>query len=150
MVAYRRWTAPPSAVFARGWYAMLEECGLLGSGVVRGWEERLTKHFTRQMEAGNMQWFVAEADNGIVGTAAAILAHEGSYISTDRSATLAGIYVLPPYRKRGIARESTKRAIEWCREQGCVSVRLRASAAGRPLYESLGFVAGDEMVLDLR
>jgi GNAT superfamily N-acetyltransferase len=150
MVAYHAWLAAPPPAFARLWYAMLDECGLLGSGVVRDWEERLSEHFRRQMEAGNLQWFVAEDGDEIVGTAAAILAHEGSYIFNDRSATLAGIYVVPAYRKRGIARELTLRALDWCRQQGCVSVRLRASAAGRPLYESLGFVTGDEMVLDLR
>jgi GNAT superfamily N-acetyltransferase len=97
-----------------------------------------------------MQWFVAEDDGELVGTAAAILPHDGSYIFKERSATLAGIYVMPAYRKRGIARELTQRAIDWCKEHRCVSIRLRASAAGRPLYESLGFETGDEMVLDLR
>jgi GNAT superfamily N-acetyltransferase len=150
MTVYRAWTDLPPPELARFWYAMLEECGLLGSGAVPDWQARLTEHFRTQMQAGTMQWFVAENDSRIVGTAAAILSHGDSSIFKDRTATLAGIYVEPEHRKRGIARELTLRAIDWCKQQGCVSVRLRASAAGRPLYESLGFIAGDEMVLSLR
>jgi GNAT superfamily N-acetyltransferase len=150
MTAFRAWDGPPPPDFTRFWFAMLEECNLLGSGALPDWQERLSEHFRRQMEAGHMRWFVAEENGRIVGTAAAILAHEGSYIFRDPMATLAGIYVDPAFRKRGIARELTQRAIAWCRELGCASVRLRASAAGRPLYESLGFVPGDEMVLSFR
>jgi GNAT superfamily N-acetyltransferase len=69
----------------------------------------------------------------------------------DLHATLAGIYVVPGYRRRGIAREVTVRAIEWCKQRGCVRVRLQASEAGRPLYESLGFKTFREMMkIDLR
>ncbi|HZZ65005.1 MAG TPA: GNAT family N-acetyltransferase [Candidatus Baltobacteraceae bacterium] len=146
---YRAWTGEVPEEFARFWYAMLEESGLLGSGVVADWQVRLREHFSRELEAKRMGWFVALDGGRIVGTAAAFLHGGPSYIFKDRAATLAGIYVLPRYRRRGIARELTQRAVAWCREQGCASVRLRASTAGRPLYESLGFHDGDEMVLTL-
>lgn len=146
---YRAWTGEVPDEFALFWYAMLEECGLLGSGVVADWRVRLREHFSREMEAQRMRWFVALEGMRIAGTAAAFLHGGPSYIFKDRAATLAGIYVVPPYRRRGIARELTERAVTWCRDQGCASVRLRASAAGRPLYESLGFRDGDEMVLTL-
>lgn len=150
MIGYRVGDDSSLPALVRTWYAMLDECGLLGSGAVSDWQERLAAHFRMLVSNGNMCWFAAEVEGRIVGTAAAFVARGGSHISKDAVATLAGIYVEPAYRYRGIARELTKRAIDWCKNAGCVSVRLRASAAGRPLYESLGFVAGDEMVLDLR
>ena len=73
MIAYETWDRAPSPEFPRFWYAMLDECRLLGSGVVPDWEERLTVHFAREIEAGRMQWFVAQVDGRIAGTAAAIL-----------------------------------------------------------------------------
>jgi len=150
MLRYLHGRPDQAAVLVRFWYAMLDECGLLGSGLVEDWEPRLARHFNRSMENGTMRWFVAEDDGRIVGTAAAIVAVPESYVFKDLAATLAGIYVLPGYRKRGIARTLTQNAIRWCRESGCASVRLRASEAARPLYESLGFVSGSEMRLDLR
>lgn len=150
MVAYRLWSDLPPRSFARFWYAMLHECNLLGSGPVDDWEERLTEQFRFGIEHDQMQWFVAEEDGRLVGTAVAILSLGGLWITKDLIATLAGIYVVPEFRKRGIGRELTQRAIAWCKERGCVSIRLRASDAGRPLYESLGFVPASEMRLDLR
>lgn len=135
----------------RLWYAMLEECGLLGSGVVDDWEARLAEHFERQMSGGHARWYIAQDGSGrIAGTAAAFLSSGRSNILKDLTATLAGIYVEPEFRKRGVARDLTRLAIAWCKERGCTRVRLTASADGRPLYESLGFVPATEMMrLDL-
>lgn len=126
---------------------MLEESALLGSGVVPDWESRLISYFTAQMQAGHMQWFVAEADGQVVGTAAAILQQRAGDISVDKTAMLAGIYVVPAFRRKGIARELTLRAIAWCKARSCKVIKLHASDAGRPLYESLGFNPGSEMLL---
>jgi hypothetical protein len=37
--------------------------------------------------------------------------------------------------------------LAWCREQRCDQVTLGPSEEGRALYESLGFVAANEMKL---
>jgi GNAT superfamily N-acetyltransferase len=151
MPTCRQWDAPPPPVFAELWYAMLEECGLVGSGVHSDWQERLLRHFVNEMEQGLLQWFVAEDAGRIIGTCAAFLGAGRSNILKDVTATLAGVYVLPEYRRRGLARALTELAIGWCRQRGCAAVRLHASPAGRPLYESLGFVTATEMMrLDLR
>jgi GNAT superfamily N-acetyltransferase len=151
MPVFRTATVADIPALTNAWYAMLDECGLLGSGVVDDWQERLARHFQHQMERGHARWFVAEDDGRIAGTALATLSSGRSNILKDLSAMLAGIYVYPEFRGRGIARELTERAIAWCKERGCVRVRLNASAMGRPLYESLGFVQATEMMrLDLR
>ena len=151
MISTCSWTGLPAPSFARLWYAMLEECDLLGSGVVDDWETRLNEHFVRQMKAGLLRWFVADDDGEIVGTCGTFLSGGRSNILKDTTATLAGIYIVPGYRNRGLARELTVRAIDWCKANGVKTIRLHASSAGRPLYESLGFVtASENMRLDLR
>lgn len=133
------------------WHGMLVECDLVGSGLVDDWRERLGRNFEQRMASGEAGWFVAEEDGRVVGTAAAFLTSGPSNIHKDVSAMLAGIYVEPPHRKRGIARQLTEQAIRWCEERGCVRVRLHASPSGRPLYESLGFEPATEMMrLDLQ
>jgi GNAT superfamily N-acetyltransferase len=64
-------------------------------------------------------------------------------------AWIQNVYVVPEFRRRGIAREIMRTLIEWCRAQGFHSVNLHASADGRPLYEQLGFEATNEMRLGL-
>jgi GNAT superfamily N-acetyltransferase len=64
-------------------------------------------------------------------------------------AWIQNVYVVPQFRRRGIARELMRTLIDWCRAQGFQSVSLHASADGRPLYEQLGFEATNEMRLGL-
>lgn len=129
---------------------MLLECDLIGDGLVDDWRERLIASFTAQMRSDAMAWFVAEDGGAIAGTSCATVPTGSGYIYKKPIATLSGIYVDPAYRGRGIARALTNAAIEWCRHRGCSTIRLVASDAGRPLYESLGFVPGAEMRLSLR
>ncbi len=151
MPTYRRGTDHDIPVLAQFWHDMLVESKVAGSGLVADWRPRTERHFAEQMAEGAMAWFVAEEDGHIVGTAAAFLSSGRSNVLLDVTATLAGIYVVPGYRRRGIAREVTLAAMAWCKERGCVSIRLQASEAGRPLYESLGFRTFREMMkLDLR
>lgn len=150
MLSFRTGTPADIPALVHAWYAMLDECGLLGSGVVDDWQERLARHIDRQIAGGHARWFLADDAGRIVGTCLATLSTGRSNILKDTSAMLAGIYVEPPYRGRGIARTLTENAIEWCKERGCVRIRLNASAMGRPLYESLGFIQATEMMrLDL-
>ena len=69
--------------------------------------------------------------------------------TVDRRAYLLNMYVSPEYRGRGLARRLVDEALGVCRESGVTAVSLHASDAGRPLYESPGFVATNEMRLSL-
>ncbi len=132
------------------WYAMLGESGLLLPQVDPGWHPIVAPHIASNIREGTALWFVAEEAGSVVATAAAFFIETAaSLVLVGRQATIAGVYTDPAFRRRGYARALTERVIEACQGRGCSTVRLRASRAGRPLYESLGFVDGNEMVLDV-
>jgi GNAT superfamily N-acetyltransferase len=67
-----------------------------------------------------------------------------------RRATILNVYVYPEFRRRRIATEMMKTMISWCKDEGFAAVYLHASEDGKPVYEFLGFVTGNEMKLNLR
>lgn len=65
-----------------------------------------------------------------------------------RKAYIMNMYTAPEYRRQGIARKTLDMLVEECRRRGVRFITLEATAAGRPLYESYGFVnMQDEMIL---
>jgi len=148
--ALRLATPDDVETLADAWYAMLEEDGLLASDVDPHWRSYITADFRAGISAGSQVWVVAEEQGRIVATGAAFIRGGRSTMAlTGLTAIIAGVYTFPPYRRRGVARSIVGRLIEISRTRGCRAIRLRASAQGRPLYEQLGFVNGDEMVLAL-
>ena len=59
------------------------------------------------------------------------------------------VYVEPDYRRRGIATKLTKKAIAHLHSLDCTHAILHASVHGKPVYEKLGFVPKNEMILEL-
>jgi len=57
------------------------------------------------------------------------------------------VYTEAAYRRQGLARQLMLVVMEWCEREGVEGVILHASPEGRPLYESLGFEATNEMRL---
>ena len=63
-------------------------------------------------------------------------------------AYIMNMYTAPEYRRRGIARKTLDMLVEECQRRGVRFITLEATEAGRPLYESYGFVKmNDEMIL---
>ena len=56
------------------------------------------------------------------------------------------VYTEPDHRRKGLARLLTERCVAHCEEQDIQIISLHASEQGRVVYESLGFVASNEMV----
>ncbi|HEY4634602.1 MAG TPA: GNAT family N-acetyltransferase, partial [Candidatus Limnocylindrales bacterium] len=76
--------------------------------------------------------FVAEASDGrIAGTGVATLNGAVAWIGT--------IWVAPAWRGKGLGRALTEAPIAAAETAGCRTLVLVATAAGRPLYERLGF-----------
>ena len=59
------------------------------------------------------------------------------------------VYVEQAWRRRGLARQLMDVMVQWSRAAGYSNLFLHASDDGRPLYESLGFGATNEMRLKL-
>ena len=59
-------------------------------------------------------------------------------------AHLMNVYTAPNYRRQGLARRMVEGLMDDAKKRGVTEIRLDATAAGRPLYEALGFQANDE------
>ncbi len=89
-------------------------------------------------------WLVEDGDTGdlVAGGGLSILPWPpGPSYMIDRLAYVYNVYVEPTHRRRGLARRVMDAVHAFCRANGITSVALNASVDGRPLYESLGYVA---------
>jgi GNAT superfamily N-acetyltransferase len=73
------------------------------------------------------------------------ISHDGTRVVTAPLPLVVNVYTEPPWRGKGIARVLMQEVMDWARIQGADRVVLHASAAGRPLYQSLGFMPTNEM-----
>jgi GNAT superfamily N-acetyltransferase len=73
----------------------------------------------------------------------------GPGVGTGREAIVINVYAEPEFRRLGLARRLMEALIAWSREAGIERIALNASADGRSLYASLGFLDTNEMRLML-
>ena len=64
-----------------------------------------------------------------------------------KQAYILGMYVMPEFRRRGIAKALMEAAVECATEAGVPLITLHASDQGRLLYEQMGFHSAPEMRL---
>ena len=69
-------------------------------------------------------------------------------IALGRQALVMNVFTEPEHRRRGAARLLMLQVMAWARDAGIESLVLHAAPEGRQLYESLGFVATNEMRYD--
>jgi GNAT superfamily N-acetyltransferase len=63
----------------------------------------------------------------------------------NEEARIVNVYTDPAWRRLGIAASIMRHILDWTRTEGIARVVLHASAAGRPMYEQMGFVPTNEM-----
>jgi len=105
----------------------------------------------RHLSEGVQRAWVIEAGGQIVASGALLFAEWLARPNdlTERLAYLHSVFTEAGFRRRGLARRIVVTAIDLCREQGLRRLMLHASRVGRPLYDSLGFLATNEMRLVL-
>lgn len=136
-------------VAAEFWLAMRHELAMPDGDLPSDWKARAVAYFGRRYHAGELRWFFAWSDNKPVASAAGFLmdGYPSDICSLRRAGYVAGVFVDPEWRRRGLARAVTSAAVEWLKNLGCTSVRLHAANNARPIYESMGFIASNEMLL---
>jgi len=104
-----------------------------------------------QMERGEyLAWLATAPDQSIVaGTGLWLMDWIPHMIGSGRRGNILNVYTAAEFRRRGLAGELVKAALQWCRSNGVDVVVLHASPNGRRLYESMGFAATNEMRIQL-
>ena len=111
--------------------------GALAANDAVGWTGRrvLFDYYSARDDCG---LFVADVDGEIVGTAGATI-----FPGAPPTGWVHGIVVRPGQQRSGLGRRLTEAAIAWLRARFAGTVLLLATDAGRPVYERIGFVAGE-------
>jgi len=104
---------------------------LLALSTAAGWNQTVDDWRTLLDLAPQSCWGI-QADGRIVSSATLVC-------YGTRLAWVGMVLTLPGYRRRGFARCLLDKTLDRARELGIETVKLDATDAGRPLYESLGF-----------
>lgn len=133
--------------------AMFEEMGFRGAEVLDQVEAISREYFTGALRSGTyLGWMAEDATGQVVGGGGIVVADWPGYPgeSHAKRAWILNMYTERGARRCGVARKLMHAMVEWCRGEGYRSISLHASAAGRPLYEAMGFQPTNEMSLRLK
>jgi GNAT superfamily N-acetyltransferase len=112
--------------------------------------EKFRPWLRRKMETGEyLAWFAIAPDGSVAAGAGLWLMDWPPHIVAGGKwrGNIVNVYTETVYRRKGLARELMRTAMDWCAREGVGTVILHASDEGRPLYEKLGFEATNEMRL---
>ncbi len=130
--------------------AMFEDMGYADAASLSAMSELYRPWLARKMQAGEyLAWFALAPDSSIAAGLSLWLMDWPPHMLAPGPwrANILNVYTEPAHRHRGMARALKEVALAWCATHGIGAVILHASVEGRPLYESLGFTASNEMKL---
>ena len=132
--------------------AMFREMGFTGEACLEQIRTVSEAYLREALVTGAYRgWMAVTAQGSVAGGGGVVITHWPGYPGAPepKRAWILNIYTEPEFRRRGIARSLLQLMVQWGREQGYPFISLHASAEGRPVYESLGFVTSSEMRLKL-
>ncbi|RYQ00418.1 GNAT family N-acetyltransferase [Bifidobacterium pseudolongum] len=102
----------------------------------------LLDYYIRHMKDGTFVSWLAVDDDRIVGTSGVSFVEKPPYFGcpSGRMGLLSSMYTDPRYRRRGIATELLRKAVDAARAYGCGTVQITASDMGVKLYDAFVFV----------
>ena len=141
------------SLIARHFYQMWMDNDVPDESIRSDWLETTLQFINNARQDLFYQAFIAEVDGVAIGSASCQI-FAGLYPQVlvenyRKYGYIWGVYVEPAYRRRGIAKQLTKKAIAYLKSLGCTRVILHASPSGKPVYTSLGFSESNEMRLNL-
>lgn len=129
-------------------HAMLAEMSPATPAQLAATDRAYGRFVRREMKARRLFCYLVETEEGSVAAGGAIWLRETPPridFPGGRVPYLMSMYTEPAHRGKGLATLIVKEAIRWSRDGGYPWVTLHASAAGRGLYEKLGWEATPEM-----
>jgi ribosomal protein S18 acetylase RimI-like enzyme len=132
--------------------AMFQDMGYTDQAAMRSMSAKFRVWLLAQMNAGDyLAWLVDAADGSVAaGTGLWLMDWPPHMVGQGvRRGNILNVYTHPDFRRRGLARELMKVALDWCGSNGVDTIILHASPSGRSLYESMGFAPTNEMRLQL-
>jgi len=132
--------------------AMFEEMGYNDRAALDVMDAKFKTWVAEKIESAEYRhWFATNAASAIVAGAGLWVMEWPPHAidQSGRRGNVLNVYTHRDYRKRGLAKRLTKLILDWCLENKIQTVILHASDAGRPIYESFGFHATNEMRIQL-
>jgi GNAT superfamily N-acetyltransferase len=130
--------------------AMFFDMGRRDERALDEMSEKFRPWLRRKMEAGEyLAWFAVAPDESVAAGAGLWLMDWPPLMTAGGKwrGNILNVYTETAYRRQGLARALMLTVMEWCEKEGIEGAILHASPEGRPLYESLGFEATNEMRL---
>ena len=129
---------------------MFEEMGVTEQTALDRMVESAHRYLLAALPAGQFYaWMIEDAAGNVAASGAAVIHASPPTVSNldGRSAYVMNVCTYPAHRRRGLARWLMEVIHQWAAAQGILVMTLHASEAGKSLYESMGFVATNEMRL---
>ena len=146
-------TPEHDVTIARHFYQLWLDNNVAPDLIIDDWLSTTVKFIQNARRDLEFQAFIARVEDRVVGSVSCQL-FAGLYpspfkIEYRNYGYIWNVYVQSDYRCQGIATKLIQTAIAHLKSLNCTKVVLHASVSGKPVYEKLGFVPSNEMVLDL-
>ena len=141
------------SILAQHFYQLWLDNKVTPDSIEDDWLEMTLNFIAKARQELSFQAFVAKIDNKIIASVSCQL-FAGLYPSIFKPnirqyGYIWNVFVESAYRRQGIGTKLTQTAIDYLQSLGCTHAILHASHHGKPVYENLGFVPKNEMILDL-
>jgi GNAT superfamily N-acetyltransferase len=131
--------------------AMFVDMGYRDEAALNAMAARCHPWLLAKMSRGEYLAWLATAPDGSIAAGAGLWLMDWipHMVGSGSRGNILNVYTEVEFRRRGLAGELMKVAIEWCRSNGVDVVVLHASPDGRRLYEAMGFKGTNEMRMRL-
>lgn len=111
--------------------------------------QKVQSVYREMYEKGKAQHFVIEHEGQLIACGGAFIKEDLPYCfyRDPQYGFIGDVYVEEQFRRQGYAKELTNAVLEWLFDRDIQTVRLLASDQARKLYESVGFIETDQMIL---
>jgi GNAT superfamily N-acetyltransferase len=149
----RRATVADAGVIAHHRAGMFRDMGRVTLEEARLVEAASRERTARDLASGVYRGWLAEIGAEVVAGAGVVLHDYDPAITTLHgrpTAYILNVYTEPAYRRRGVAGRLIREILTWCAAHDIPRASLHASAAGRAVYERIGFSDTNELRTDIR